>query len=138
MRRLRLFYKVLSNKVQKYIYELIPLTKNSFRNRHLFTAFPCMTEHLKNFFFQNDCNKLDSKFCNSIFVSSFKNPLKKSQCPSLDRQRKKSTIFMTRSVLNYDFVLWFYVYLLRSKKKTCAYTKLQNNHNVSKEHLFLS
>ena len=63
MRRLRLLCKVLSNKVQMYTYGLISFIKVFFRNPYSFTAFPYMTEH---FFFQNDRNKLDPKFGNSI------------------------------------------------------------------------
>ena len=50
MRRLCLFYKVLLNKVPKYIYEIIPPIRHSFRNPNLlFTAFPWRTEYYASF-----------------------------------------------------------------------------------------
>ena len=52
MRRLCLFYKVLSNKVLNCVYELIPPIRHSFRNPpNLFTAFPCRTTYSKNTFY---------------------------------------------------------------------------------------
>ena len=51
MRRLCLFYKVFFNKVPKYIYELIPPFRHSFRNPNSFTSFTCRTVYFKNSFF---------------------------------------------------------------------------------------
>ena len=65
MRHLCLFYKVLLNKVLKYIYELIPPFRNSFRNPNSITSFTCRTGYFKNSFFPsviNDWNKVDPKF----------------------------------------------------------------------------
>ena len=83
--RLCLFYKVLSNKIPKYIYDLIPLTRHkvSFRNPNLFTAFPCRTEYFKNSFLFcviSDLNKFDPKIHNSTSYQSFRNALIKFHC----------------------------------------------------------
>ena len=86
VRRLRLFYKDLSNKIPKYIYDLIPLirhSKVSFRNPNLFTAFPCRTEYFKNSFFLcviSGLNKVDPKIHNSTSYLSFRNALIKFHC----------------------------------------------------------
>ena len=74
IRRLCLFYKVLLNKVPKYIYELIPPLRHSFRNSRSFTSFTYRTEYFKNSFFPsviNDWNKLDPKIRNSNSYLSF-------------------------------------------------------------------
>lgn len=42
-----LFCKVLSNKVPKYIYELVLTTKHHFRNHNWFIAFPCRTKFFR-------------------------------------------------------------------------------------------
>ena len=78
MRRLRSFYKVLLNKVPRYICELIPPFTHSFRNPNSFTSFTCRTKYFQNFFFRsviNDWNKLDPKIRNSISYLSFKSAL---------------------------------------------------------------
>ena len=53
MRRLRSFYKVLLNKVPRYICELIPPFTHSFRNPNSFTSFTCRTKYFQNFFFRS-------------------------------------------------------------------------------------
>ena len=68
MRRLWLFYKVLLNKVPKYIYELIPPFRQPFRNPNAFTSFTYRAEYFKNSFFPigiNDWNKLHPKISKS-------------------------------------------------------------------------
>ena len=75
MRRLCLFYKVLLNKVPKYIYRFILSFRHSFRNPNLFTSFTCRTGYFKNSFLPsviNDWNKLDPKIRNSTTYLSFK------------------------------------------------------------------
>ena len=79
MRRLCLLYKCLSNNVPRYIFELIPPIRLSFRNRNSFTSFPCRTEYFKSSFFpwvMNDLNKVDPKIPNSTFLSKFQ------KCPN--------------------------------------------------------
>ena len=76
MRPLCLFYKVLLNKVSKYIHDLIPPFKHSLRNSNSFTSFTCRSEYFKNSFFLcfiNYWNKLHPKICNSASYLSFKN-----------------------------------------------------------------
>ena len=79
MRRLCLLYKVLSNKFPKYINELMPPIRHSFRNNlSQFTSFSCRTEYFKNLFFPcvvNDWNKLDPKIRNSTSNLIFRNAL---------------------------------------------------------------
>ena len=79
MRRLCLFYKVLLNKVPKYIYRFILPFRHAFRNPNLFTSFTCRTEYFKNSFFPsaiNDWNILDPKIRNCTTYLSFK------KCPN--------------------------------------------------------
>ena len=86
--RLFLFYKALSSKVPKYIYELIPPARQSYRNPNWFTAFSCRTEYFKNSFFQYVIiywNKLDSKILNSTSYLSFTNALINFIRPSGDK-----------------------------------------------------
>ena len=52
MRRLCLFYKVLLNKVPKYIYRFILPFRHSLRNPNLFTSFTCRTDILRILFFR--------------------------------------------------------------------------------------
>ena len=78
MRRLCLLYKVLSDNVPKYIYELLPPIRPSFRNPNWFSAFPCRTKYFKNSFLPcvvNDWNTLNSKICNFTSFLSFRNAL---------------------------------------------------------------
>ena len=56
MRRLRLLYKALSNKIKKYIYKLISPIRHPFRNSNLLAAFPYKTEYLNTSFF-SVCHK---------------------------------------------------------------------------------
>ena len=101
MRRLCLFYKVLLIKVPKYIYRFILPFRHSFRNPNLFTSFTCRNEYFKSSFLPsviNDWNKLDPKIRNSTTYLNFK------KCPNKFYQtfrERKSSIFMTRSELNY-------------------------------------
>ena len=76
--RLCFLYKALSSKVPKYIYELIPPARQSYRNLNSFTAFCCRTEYFKNSLFQYVIiywNKLDPKILNSTSYLSFANAL---------------------------------------------------------------
>ena len=69
---------IMFNKVPKYIYELIPPFRHSFRNSNLFTSFTCRTKYFKSSFFPSfisDWNKLDSKIRNSTSYLTFKNAL---------------------------------------------------------------
>ena len=50
MRHLCFFYKVLSNKVPKYIYDLVLPIRHSFTHRNSFSDYPCRTEYFKNSF----------------------------------------------------------------------------------------
>ena len=73
-----LFYKALSSKVPKCIYELIPPARQSYWNPNSFTAFSCRTEYFKNSFFQYVIiywNKLDPGILNSASYLSFTNAL---------------------------------------------------------------
>ena len=99
MRRWWLLYKVFSNKGPKYNYELISRIRPSCRNPNSFAAFTCRTAYFKNSQFLcviNDWKKNDPEIRNSTSYLSFRNAL--INFNSL--QRKKSSIFMTRSVLN--------------------------------------
>ena len=87
MRRLRLFYTILSNKVTKYIYQLVSPLRHLFRNPNTFTSIPCRKEYFKNSLFlyvMNDRNKLDHKIRSSIFYVSFRkfliNIIRPSEC----------------------------------------------------------
>ena len=78
MRHLCLFYKLLLNKVPKYMYEIIPPFINSFINPNLFPSLTCRTEYFKSSFSPsviNDWNKFDSKTRNSTSYLNFINPL---------------------------------------------------------------
>ena len=78
MRRFYLFYKALSRKVPKYIYELILPLRQFYRNTNLFTAFSCRTEYFKNSFLpcvKNARNKLDLKISKFTSYLSFRNAL---------------------------------------------------------------
>ena len=45
---LMFFYRVFSNKVLKYIYEVAPPLRHSFRNPNILTVFLFRAEYLKN------------------------------------------------------------------------------------------
>ena len=63
------FFTMLSNKITKYIYELIPPIKHSFRNPN------CRSEYFKNSFYPcviNYWNKLDPKMHNLTSYLSFR------------------------------------------------------------------
>ena len=93
MECLCLFYKVLSNKVLKYVYELILSSRDSSRNLNLFTDFPCRTEHSKNSIFLvaiNDWNKLDPKIRDSTSYLSFRNALIEITCQPLMQTQIKA------------------------------------------------
>ena len=78
MRRFYLFYKALSRKVPKYIYELILLLRQLYRSTNSFTVFSCRTEYFKNSFLpclKNAWNKLDPKICKFTSYLSFRNAL---------------------------------------------------------------
>ena len=51
MRRLCLFYKVVSTKLPAYIYDLIPPVRQSQRHPNTFNSISCRTEYFKNSFF---------------------------------------------------------------------------------------
>ena len=75
MRRLWLFYKVLLNKVPKYIYRFILLFRHAFRNPNLFTSFTCRTEYFKNSFFPSVINHWNPKFAIVLPILVSKNAL---------------------------------------------------------------
>ena len=51
MRRLCLFYKVVSTKLPAYIYDFIPPVRKSQRHPNTFNSFSCRTEYFKNSLF---------------------------------------------------------------------------------------
>ena len=51
MRRLCLFYKVVSTKLPAYIYDIIPSVRQSQRHPNTFNSISCRTEYFKNSFF---------------------------------------------------------------------------------------
>ena len=51
MRRLCLFYKVVSTKLPDYIYDIILPERQSQRHPNIFNSISCITEYFKNSFF---------------------------------------------------------------------------------------
>ena len=51
MRRLCLFYKVVSTKLPAYIYDIIPPVRQSQKHPKTFNSISCRTEYFKNSFF---------------------------------------------------------------------------------------
>ena len=80
IRRLCLFYKVVSTKPQAYIYDFIPPIRQSQRHPNAFNFFSCRTEYFKNSFFPCvivEWNKLNPEIqrfgCYNIFRKSLLN-----------------------------------------------------------------
>ena len=77
IRRLCLFYKVVSTKLPAYIYNFFPPVRQFQRYPNTFTSFSCRTEYFKNLFFLcviREWNKLNpeirsSSSCNIIWKS---------------------------------------------------------------------
>ena len=83
-----------TNKLAKYIYDLIPPIRHSFRNANSFAAFPCRTQYFKNFFFpcvMNDWNKGEGQsfflFCTLLMSAYFSDP-------TISTQKNSFTLFM--------------------------------------------
>ena len=51
MRRLCLFYKVVSTKLPAYIYDVIPLVRQSQRHPNTVNSISCRTDYFNNLFF---------------------------------------------------------------------------------------
>ena len=51
MRRLCLFYKVVSTKLPDYTYDIILPERQSLRHPNIFNSISCITEYFKNSFF---------------------------------------------------------------------------------------
>ena len=75
MRRLCLFYKVVSAKLPAYIYDIIPPVSQSQRHPNTFNSIPCRTEYFKNSFFPcviGDWNKLNPEIRRSGSYNIFR------------------------------------------------------------------
>ena len=69
MRRLCLFYKVVSTKLPAYIYDIIPHLKQSQRHPNRFNSISCRTKYFKNLYFPciiGAWNKLNTELQRSI------------------------------------------------------------------------
>ena len=78
MRRLCLFYKIASTKLPEYIYDFIPLVRQSQRHPNTSNSFSSRIEYFKNSFFPNvicEWNKLNSEICNSGSFNIFRKSL---------------------------------------------------------------
>ena len=75
MRRLCLFYKVVSTKLPAYIYDFIPPVRQSQRHPNTFNSFSCRTEYFKNSFFPcvtGEWNKLNPEIRRSGIYNIFR------------------------------------------------------------------
>ena len=75
MRRLCLFYKVVSDKLPAYIYDFIPSVRQSQRHPNTFNSFSCRTEYFKNSFFPcvtGEWNKLNPEIRRSGIYNIFR------------------------------------------------------------------
>ena len=78
MRRLCLFYKVVSTKLPAYIYDFIPPVRQSQRHSNTFNSFSCRTECFKNSFFPcviREWNKLNPEIRRSGSYNIFRKSL---------------------------------------------------------------
>ena len=78
MRRLCLFYKVVSTKLPAYIYDIIPPVRQSQRHLNTFKSISCRTEYFKNSFFPcviGEWNKLNPKIRRSGSYNIFRNTI---------------------------------------------------------------
>ena len=77
MRRLCLFYKVVSTKLPAYIYDFIPPVRKSQRHPNTFNSFSCRTEYFKNSLFPSiigEWNKLKYEIRRSGSYNIFRKP----------------------------------------------------------------
>ena len=75
MRRLCLFYKVVSTKLPAYIYDIIPPVRQSQRHLNTFKSISCRTEYFKNSFFPcviGEWNKLNPEIRRSGSYNIFR------------------------------------------------------------------
>ena len=75
MRRLCLFYKVVSTKLPPYIYDFIPPVRQSQRHPNTFNSFSCRTVYFKNLFFPcviGEWNKLNPEIRRSGSYNIFR------------------------------------------------------------------
>ena len=78
MRRLCLFYKVVSSKLPAYIYDFIPPVRQSQRHPNTFNSFSGRTEYYKNSFFPcviGEWNKLNPEIRRSGSYNIFRKSL---------------------------------------------------------------
>ena len=87
MRRLCLFYKVVSTKLPAYIYDFIPSVRQSQRHPNTFNSISCRTEYFENWFFPcviGEWNKLNPEIERSgsynIFQKSIDIKLYSTKC----------------------------------------------------------
>ena len=88
MRYLRLFYKVVSTELPAYIYDFIPLVRQSQRHPNTFNSFSCRTEYFKNSFFAciiGEWNKLNPEIRTSGSYNIFRKSLLKFIRPSASK-----------------------------------------------------
>ena len=88
MRYLRLFYKVVSTELPAYIYDFIPLVRQSQRHPNTFNSFSCRTEYFKNSFFPciiGEWNKLNPEIRTSGSYNIFRKSLLKFIRPSASK-----------------------------------------------------
>ena len=78
MRRLCLFYKVVSTKLPAFIYDFILPARQSQRHPNIFNSFSCRTEYFKNSFFPSvigEWNKLNPDIRSSGIYNIFRKSL---------------------------------------------------------------
>ena len=98
MRRLCLFYEVVSTKRPAYIYDIIPPVSQSLRHPYTFNSISCRTEYFKNSFFPcviGEWNKLNPEIRRSGSYSIFRKSIL-----NFDQVQVRCIISMMLSVLN--------------------------------------
>ena len=88
MRRLCLFYKVVSTKLPAYIYDIIPPVRQSQRHPNTFNSISCRTEYFKNSFFPcviGEWNKVNPKIRRSSSYNIFRKSISKFIRPSASK-----------------------------------------------------
>ena len=109
MRRLCLFYKIITNKSPSYLFEIIPPKLHSARVANTFQTFPCRTEFYMNSFFPytvREWNKLDLKTRNcesfATFRKSILNDIRPSENSLFNIHRPNGVKLLTRLRLGFS------------------------------------